>query len=248
MTTFLILGLLALSTSVSLPMTVPTGTILAVELNSSLSTNKCKPGQEFTARVMQKVPLPDGTAIPAGSKLVGHVIRVNSAAPGTNAELAFQFDTLKTSRGAIPLTTKLRAVASYMEIDDAQIPAMGADRGTMPAAYTTVQVGGDVVYRGGGPVMNGSEVVGEPVGGGVLVHPRPNATFGCRGAVGGNDQPQAFWVFASDACGVYGIPGLSIAQTGLQNPLGEIVLTARAGELKVSGGTGLLLRVIREGA
>ena len=248
MKAFLLLGLLALSAGVSGSQTIPAGTILAVRLNNSLSSTKSKPGQQFTARVMQSVPLPDGGVIRAGSKLLGHVILVNSSSASQPAEIAFQFDTLETSRSSVSLTVSLRALASFMEIEDAQIPAMGADRGTSQAAYTTVQVGGEVVYRGGGPVMNGSEVVGQPVPGGVLVHLRANPGEGCRGALDGNDRPQALWLFSSDACGAYGLPRLTITRAGRTSPLGEIVLTSRARELKLHGGTAMLLRVISEGS
>jgi hypothetical protein len=244
MKSFLIIGFLALSAGVSGPQTIPAGTILPVRLNNTLSSSKCKPGQRITARVMQTVPLPDGGAIPEGSKVVGHVVRVSAPATG-GAEIAFQFDTVKTSRSAVPLTTDLRALASFMELQDAQDPAMGADRGTSGAAYTTVQVGGDVVYRGGGPVMSGGDVVGKPVPGGVLVQLRANPDAGCRGDLDGNSRPQALWLFASDACGAYGLPLLTITQSGRNEPLGEIVLAARDGKLRVPGGTGMLLRVLR---
>lgn len=243
---FLLLGLLALPASVSAPQTIPAGTILAARLNNQLSSTKAKPGQRFTARVMQSVPLPDGMVIRAGSKLVGHVIRVSGANATGGGEITIQFESLETSRSSVPLTVSLRALASPMEIEEAQIPAMGADRGTSSASYTTVQVGSDVVYRGGGPVMNGNQVVGEPVPDGVLVHLRSNPEGGCRGALEGNDRPQALWLFSSDACGAYGIPGLTITRAGRSTPLGEIVLTSRAGELKVRGGTAVLLRVIRQ--
>jgi hypothetical protein len=247
MNPLLFIALLALFPGVSGPQTIPAGTILPVRLNTSLSSSKSRPGQRITARVMQAVPLPDGGVIRAGSKLVGHVIRVSSPSDKGSAEIAFQFDSLRTSRSSASLTVSLRAMASFMETEDAQVPAMGADRGTMPAAYTTVQVGNDVVYRGGGPVMNGHEVVGKPVPDGVLVHLRPNPDAGCGGAFDTNDRPQALWVFSSDACGAYGLPLLSIIRTGRDAPLGEIVLSARAGGLKVPSGTGMLLRVIHEG-
>ena len=248
MKSFLIIGLLAFSASVARAQTIPAGTLLPVRLNTSLSSSKCHPGQRITARLMQSVPLPDGGAIRAGSKLEGHVVRVDTSANNGRGEIAFQFDTLKASGSSVPLKADLRAMASFMEINDARIPDMGADRGTSEAAYTTVQVGGEVVYRGGGPVMDGSDVVGHPVPDGVLAQPRPNPEAGCRGVLDGNDRPQAMWVFASNACGAYGMPLLTITSAGRSNLLGEIVLTARDGELHVPSGTGMLLRVVHSGA
>jgi hypothetical protein len=67
----------------------------------------------------------------------------------------------------------------------------------------------------------------------------------CRGAVDGNDQPQALWVFSSDACGLYGFPHLKIANTGRTAHTGEIVLESERGEMKIRSGAGMLLRVQR---
>jgi len=248
MGTFLLFALLALSAGTVGRQSMLPGTILPVRLDTTLSVTKCKAGQRITARVMQRVPLPDGTAIRAGTRVVGHVIQVSRANNGEGGEIRFRFDRLKISRSPVPITISLRALASFMEIEDAQIPGMGPDRGTSDADYTTVQVGGDVVYRGGGPVMNGGEVVGEPAPDGVLVHPVANPEGGCRGAAYGNDRLQAFWLFSADACGTYGLNGVSIGHAGRRMPVGEIVLTSRARKLEVGGGAGMLLRVLGEGS
>lgn len=222
---------------------IPPGTVLPVQLNSSFST-KDKPGQPISARVMQNVPLNRQSKIKSGSKLLGHVVDVRQAASGSPAQITVVFDTLKTRHHSIPVVTSLRALASLVEVDDAQIPFSGADRGTPPAAYTTSQVGGEVVYRGGGSVMDGHEVVGKPVPDGVLAQTRPNESGDCRGAASGNDRPQALWIFSTDACGVYGIKGLEIVHAGRTDPRGKISLGSKFGDVKIYGGSGMLLRVI----
>ncbi len=111
---------------------------------------------------------------------------------------------------------------------------------------TTVQVGGDVVYGEGGPVTtadDGNQVVGKAVDGGVLVKVRAREGTRCRGALDGNDSPQALWVFSSDACGAYGLDHISIAHAGRTNPTGVIALASAAGNFKLHPGTGMLLRV-----
>src|SRR5580700_9337894 len=50
------------------------GTILPVRLNATLSSGKAKAGQAITGRIMQDVPLTGGAKIPAGSKVVGHIV------------------------------------------------------------------------------------------------------------------------------------------------------------------------------
>jgi hypothetical protein len=131
-----------------------------------------------------------------------------------------------------------------LEIDNAQIPNYGGDRGTPSSAYETVQVGGEIVYRGGGHVMQGETIVGEPVYDGVLGRVRASPERNCRSTLDGNDRPQALWLFSSDACGTYGFPHLKIAHAGRSNPFGEIVLTSTEGEVNIRAGSGMLLRVI----
>ena len=242
----LLAGLLVISTNVFAQESIPVGTVLPVKLETSLS-NKSAPGQLIKARIMQDVPIGNGPMIHAGAKVTGHVVAVTPYSAGASAEISFKFDQLVTSHHSVPIKTNLRALASTMEVDDAALPDTGPDRGTPSTAYTTTQVGGDeIVYRGGGQVMNASEeVVGEPLPpDGVLARVLPNLQEGCRGQMSDNEPPQALWVFSSDACGVYGYPHLRIINSGRSNPLGQIVLAADQSELKVRGGGAMLLRII----
>ena len=236
-------SLLALAVTSRAAESIPPGTILPVRLNSTLSSAKAKPGQVITARVMQDVPLPDGRTIHAGATVIGHITSVTPASNGTAARLSLRFDALKVSHERIPITTNLRAVASFMEVDEAQIPTMGPDRGTPQDAWTTTQIGGDAVYRGGGPVDSAFGRVGKPVDDGVLDQLNANPDGGCRAAVDSNDAAQALWVFSSNACGTYSLPDLKIAHTGRTDPTGEITLESTKGQVKIGGGAGLLLRV-----
>src|SRR5580704_14066373 len=183
---------------------VPAGTVLPIRLDNSLSSRKSKPGEAITGRIMQDVPLGPRLSIHRGARITGRVLEVSPATSGVHAKISLVFDAIKLRHSAIPITTNLRALASPLEIDAAQIPLFGGDRGTPSTAYTTTQIGGEVVYRGGGPVARGESAVGKPVPGGVLVTVRLAEGKPCRGIVDGNNQPQALWLFSSDACGVYG--------------------------------------------
>ena len=193
---------------------IPAGTILPVALNSSLNSRKTKPGQMITARVMQDVPLSPASTIHAGAKVIGQVLDVTAANGTAGGRVSFRFDTLVLSKQRIPITTDLRALASMMAVEDAQLPAAGPDRGTSENAWTTVQIGDELVYRGGGPVANGLRSVGKPAANGVLVHVSGDPGTKCRGETEGNDRLQALWVFSSDACGAYDFPDLTIAHAG----------------------------------
>jgi hypothetical protein len=222
---------------------IPPGTILPVRIGS-LSSEKSKPGDLIKARIMQDVPLGNGSKLRAGSTVIGRIIDVTPAASGA-ATLRLQFDTVVQGKETIPVLTNLRAVASTLEVESAQTPPIGPAKGDVFDWLTTVQVGGEVVYGKGGEVTNGDRVVGRSTYDGVLAQVNPSEDAKCRGPIEGNDRPQAFWVFSSDACGAYGFPLLAISHSGRTDPRGEIVLVSESGPVKIRSGSGMLLRVQR---
>jgi hypothetical protein len=195
---------------------------------------------------MQDVPLSPGVRIRAGARVVGHIVEVSSESVGAPAHVSLQFDKLISSHQAISITTSLRVIAGFMRVAEAHIPPIGPGESDVYRWLTTVQVGGDVVYGEGGPVTvgdNPNEIVGKKVNDGVLGQVRANASTKCRGAIEGNDNPQALWVFSSDACGAYGLDHISITHAGRTDPIGVIVLASESGNLKIASGAGMLLRV-----
>jgi hypothetical protein len=241
---FLFVTLIAFSTQLLAQDKIPVGTILPVQLNSSLRSHEARAGEQLSARVMQDVPLPAGRRIHSGAKVIGHVVSARPADNGTAGEISLRFDTLKIGKRHIPMTTNLRALATMMDVSEAQIPESGPDRGTSENEWTTDQIGGEVVYRGG-VVAHGSNIVGNSVlGSGVLVHVAAKLDRKCRDEVDGNDQLQALWVFSSDACGLYDLPNLSLTHAGRTDPVGQITLRSNKGNIKIRAGSGMLLRVI----
>jgi hypothetical protein len=238
----LALFFLAFSAAALAQTAIPEGTILPAQLNSSLNSAKNKSGQAISARVMQDVPLSSGQKIKAGAKLVGRVVSVEGGRTGVPAQIAIRFDTLKVGNKTFPVLTSLRALASMAEVENAQVPDAGPDRGT-PGAWTTHDlIGGEVAY-GEGPVARGDEIIGKSLVGGVLVPLKANRAGNCRGELGGNSRPQATWIFASDACGLYGFGDMRLSHAGRTSPVGEIVLLAPNGKIVLRSGSGLLLRV-----
>jgi hypothetical protein len=240
---YLFVTLVAFSTQLFAQDQIPFGTILPVQLNSSLRSDKAKAGQQISARVMQDVPLLGGRKIHAGVKVIGHVVSARPAVDGMMADLSFQFDTLAMGKQRFAMTTNLRALATMMDVSEAQIPESGPDRGTSENEWTTDQIGGEVVYRGG-VVAHGWNIVGSSAGGsGVLVHLTSRPGTRCRGDTSANDEMQPLWVFSSDACGLYDLPNLTLAHAGRTDPVGQIKLLSDKGNVKVPGGSGMLLRV-----
>jgi hypothetical protein len=218
---------------------IPAGTILPVHLNTSLNSRRVKVGQVITARVMQDVPLPAGSQIHVGAKLIGHVVDVKRA---NGSQLSLHFDALVVGKERIPVTVNLRALASMTAVEDAQIPETGPDRGTPQNWWTTDQIGGEAAY-GGGPVANGLRIVGRSTPNGALVRVSAKPGSRCRETAEDNNRLQAVWLFSSDACGAYGLANLAIAHAGRTAPVGEITLASEHGDLNLRAGAGMLLRV-----
>lgn len=221
---------------------IPAGTILPVELNSSLRSNKAKPGDVITGRIMQDVWFGSRERIRAGSRIVGHVVTATPAHGTAAGELSVRFDTLVRGKQRIAIVTNLRALATMMEVSEAQVPESGPDRGTPENMWTTDQIGGEVDYHGG-MVSSGAELVGRSTPDGALVHLHAKPGMKCRGDFAGDDRLQSLWVFSSDACGLYGFPLLSIRHAGRSDPVGEIRLLSDKGNVHVGAGSGILLRV-----
>lgn len=231
---FALLALLCLS-PFSLPAQtpIPAGTVLPVELDTGLNARKMHADQTVRARVMQNIP---GTSIRRGAHVVGHVV---DARPG---RIEIHFDAVMTHGRRIPITTSLRALASMMEVEEAEIPEGGADRALPPDERNRVQIGGEQVYRYDGPVTRGLDIVGQPTAYGVLG--RVSAHSPCRGAFDGNDRPQALWVFSTDACGLFGFDGVALQHAGRTAPVGTFRIAGPPGKLNIRSGSGLLLRVL----
>jgi hypothetical protein len=238
----LLLALLV-STDLFAQMEIPLGTILPASLETSISSRKAVPGKKVSARIMQDVPLRGRTVIPAGAKIVGQILSVEPAVSGTGAQVSLRFDTLVVRHQEVRLLIHLRALASSVDVRTAQTSIHGTDSGTPSNAETTRQVGGELVYRGGGPVTRGSLRVGVPVPDGVLARVSGDLTIGCGGEVPGGERLEALWVFSSDACGVFGYRHVEITHAGSTEPLGTVTLATRSGNFTIHDGAGLLLRV-----
>lgn len=142
------------------------------------------------------------------------------------------------------VTTALRALASFTDIEEALIPPMGTDGMTPYQDATLVLIGGDVSYRGGGPVIHQGLEVGKPDGDGVVVRLLPNPERGCASAYDSQSTRQSLWVFSANACGIYGLAHLQVARRGLQSESGFFSISSQDGPVSLHSGDGLLLTVI----
>jgi hypothetical protein len=234
----MVLGVAGIGTA---QQSLPTGTTLPVTLTSSLSSES-QVGQTISAQVAQVVVTPS-LRIPAGAKVFGRVL-TTQAHTEAGSQLSLRFDRIVTNTREISLATGLRAMASPTEVHDAQLPETGPDEGISAYSWTTEQVGGDTRYGTGGPVMAGGTEVGRGVAGGVTARLTSMPGSECAQGPYNTNQLQSLWVFSSGACGAYDLPNLTIRQSGMTAPVGEIVLSSSAKSLKLPSGSGLLLQVV----
>jgi len=222
---------------------IPAGTALPVLL-PSISSKKLKEGDKITARVAQDVPLESGAKIRRGANVIGTVVSNDVPGTGNGAKLTIRFESVVQDGKLIPIRTSLRALASSLEVHDAQIPTTAPGESDVYDWLPTRQIGGDVVYGKEGPVARGERVLGESTYQGVFVKLVENSEGHCRGSIGGNDRPQAVWLFSANACGLYRFANLELRHAGRTEPVGEIVLESKKGPVQIRSGSAALLRVV----
>jgi hypothetical protein len=218
-----------------------------VILRTTISADIAKPGQTVRGQIAQDVPLLGGSKIRKGSRIEGDIVEVAPVANGSGQRISMRFNKLHSGGQIIVITTDLRAIAGFMEVLAAGVPTQSVGESDVFNWMTTRQIGGDSVFGRGGVVTSGKngQVVGSsPMSGGVLVEVRANPSGNCRGTIDDNHNPQALWVFSSDACGTYGLSNVHILHTGRTEPLGTFTLEVDRRKTKIHEGDGLLLRVI----
>lgn len=84
---------------------VPAGTKFMVELRDRLDAKKIKVGKKFKAETLEALKASDGTYIPAGAKLKGHVSFVEYN------KMVLRFERLESKVGKMPVVAGVAGVA-----------------------------------------------------------------------------------------------------------------------------------------
>jgi len=198
---------------------IPAGTIIPVTLKSTLNSDKSKSGATITATVMQDVPLGAGKTLRRGSEVTGHVVGTVTPGKGSDeSKVSFQFDELQFENRTVPISATLRALASFMEVDEAQVPTAGGD-GISEAGWSLAKIGGDEIRIS------------------------PDVSAQCGGESNARNPPQAFWLFSPDACGTYGLGDIQISRSGSDAPAGQVTLVSSAQSVRVVRGSAMILSV-----
>jgi hypothetical protein len=243
--TILAAGILLLTTAASVAQQIPPGTLFPVQLDHTIRAATAKAGEPVTAKLMQDVSLAPGERLPYGTRIQGRVSEARAASAGAPARLVLVFDTVRVNGRNLAVHTSLRALASPSDVFQAELPTnMVDDYGSTIHDWNTTQVGGQGVYRGDGIVMSGPDVVGKASSvGEVYAKPIASPRSPCARDTA-TDREQSFWIFSTDACGLYGYESfVKLLHAGRTDPAGTIVLEG-PGKLEIRGGSGLLLTVL----
>jgi hypothetical protein len=224
------------------------GTATNAVLSGSLDAKKAKPGDPVTAKTTEPSKTSDNTALPKGTKLLGHVTEAKAAGSGeSQSTLGFVFDraVLKDGR-EIPIHTTVRALAAADSAADASADdAMGRMSGAGHAAGGAAAGGGGLVggvsgTAGGalGAAGGAGRVAGGATGAvGSTVGASGRALTGSAGAVGGIN---AQGMLNSGSQGVFGLKGMNLTQSAA----GEgSVVTSAGRNVRLDSGTRMLLSV-----
>jgi hypothetical protein len=200
---------------------------LTGELMSKLDSKTAKAGDSVVVQTKASVKTADGTEIPKGSKLVGHVMGVHSSGAGDNSQVVLQFDHLELKGGQnVPVHSQIQSIA----------PA-GTAASTSNSAMSAPQASPNTSGTSGG---SRASVAPQSTGGG-----------DAGAAQAGNGTPAPGTVVARTgniAIRTTSVPGVLVANNspGQQDPrmaqASSILLGAKQ-DIELDGGTQMVVGV-----
>jgi hypothetical protein len=200
------------------------------ELISKLDSKTAKTGDSVVIQTKASVKTADGTEIPKGSKLMGHVMAVHPSAAGENSQVALQFDHVELKGGqSVPVHSEIQSIS----------PAGG----TASASSSTMNAP---------PASGSSNPSASGANGSSRASGTPQTTSGDSGAAPtGNSAPAPGTIVARTgniAIRTTSIPGVLVANNapGQQDPrMGQssgILLGAKQ-DIELDGGTQMVVGV-----
>lgn len=229
------------------------------ELAGKLDSKSAKAGDVVVARATANVPLADGTLIPKGAKLMGHLSNVQAhSSADTVSHLSIVFDRIESSGGhSVPILSVIQAVTAPQSVyasaqnDDRDPFGSTGGTGTHGAAGAR-GAGGN--FGGTGSVGTTAGNLGSTVGGSTssgLAVPRTagqtiDSLPGSAGPVRNNGGPvSGIGVNAatSASMGVHptGVPGLMLAGDPSGTTAGTLSASNR--NVHLDSGTQLIVAV-----
>jgi len=218
-------------------------TTLPISFANSVSADRSHNGDPVVARTFQAVRLANGTVIPSGTKVTGHVLAASPFvfdktpyAKQKQSTLSIQFDSLQLNGHSVPLNITVRAMADPIASWDARMPNVN-DQDTSSPSNT--QIGGDQFNRWRSDVVN---MEGDSVAysrrDGVYAH--LISSHGCDAS----SVEVSVAIFSASACGLYGFAGVSAEEMGSSAKPSTLTLVSTRTSPKIRKNTTALLEVL----
>jgi hypothetical protein len=215
------------------------------ELLSKLDSKTAKDGDSVVVKTDEKVTIADGTVIPKGSKLVGHVTDVQAHGKGVaNAKMVIQLDHAELKGGqSLPIHSVIQSLAPATDM------AAGSDMGSASPMGGVAATGGMSGGRPGG----GSAGSGGGQAANSVPVPAPASSDTGPAMAGGSGAPQPGRVVAKSgdiAVRTTAIPGILIASEASGQPLPNAsgMFYGAQQNIHLDSGTRMVLSVAAAGA
>lgn len=214
-----------------------------------MQAGKAKPGDRVLAKTSQVVLLPNGSSLPTGSALVGHLVAsegfaFDSAPYATQrpSVLAVHFDTIAAHGAPIPVSLIARAIGGPVVSHEAEIPHY---RDEVDTTGTRFLIGGSSFSPLESMVTapNG-DLTGYNRKEGLFARllSSENVSSDSTARCPATSTEQSTGIFSADACGVYGLNTVSLTANGADGQ-GTFVMESRRRTVELHAGSTALLQV-----
>ena len=219
-------------------------TTLPIVFTNTISARNARSGDVVHAKTLQTVLLGNGRSIPAGARVVGHVMEAmpfiydkTPYAKQKNSILAIHFDSVEADGAKLPLHVTVRAMADYFATNAAREPKST----DLDPLGTLTLVGGDLLTPSQSEVRDrDDDVVGYNRHGGVYAHLIAN------GRCDGTSREVSMGIYSASACGLYGYTNLSATEFGSAAAPSNLTLVSHRRSPEIVKQSTALLEVLPE--
>jgi hypothetical protein len=95
---------------------VPNGTHFLVGLDDEVNTGKDRVNKKFEVKTLEPIESTNGTVIPPGAKIRGHISRIEPAGTTGRARIWLTFDEIDTHHGRLPLVAFVSSVPGEFSV------------------------------------------------------------------------------------------------------------------------------------
>ncbi len=217
----------------------PVNMPILATLSKAVDAKKAKEGDPVAAKVEQDVLSQGSVLLPRGSRIFGHVSAAKARSKGESSELAIAWDKAVLKSGKeLPLHAVIQALAPPPQMASSEPPFVGAESGGTtgyPGQPGMGQPGTGERGAAQPPLGQPPAESGNP---GSVSNPATTGATTARG--GGLSGP----MLSAASRGVQGMPGVTLNPAS--NPAQGTVIASQKDNVKLSGGTQLVLRVVNQ--